>query len=203
MDREQMFEEESLLLSILIGEHEARWWKRHMFKVTDESSVVNYFTPNEMIHFWCSFERFSQTVEMVHHRFVARSRNETPILRITFEKDTQHRWTPCSVLIETHLLCSFEARREESIPMYQAQSQNTRWCCTSASIFDRQASRSTIRGWFDWLDLGDLNHRTLERFSWWQMHATNKSWHRRAFSPWNRHNHSHHTDMSLHRSDSM
>ena len=111
MDREQMSEEESLLLPILIGEHEARWWKRHMFEITNESSVVDYSALNDMIHFGCSFERFSQTVEMVHHRFIARSRDETPILRIAIEKDTQHRWTPCSVLIETHLPCSFEARR--------------------------------------------------------------------------------------------
>lgn len=107
---DQTSEEEALLLPILIGEHEARWWKRNTFKIMHESSVFDHTVAHEMVHFRRSFAWFAQAIEIVQHRFIAGSRNEAPILRIAVEKGAQCQWTSCCMLIETHLFRPFKPR---------------------------------------------------------------------------------------------
>jgi hypothetical protein len=81
-----MSEEEALLLSILIREHEACWWKRNTLKIIHETPIFDHSVANEMLHFRLSLAWFAQAIEIVQHRFVTGPRNETPILRIRVEK---------------------------------------------------------------------------------------------------------------------
>ena len=93
--REKNFEEETLSLTILIGERVGGGWSRYTFEIVNELLILDHTTPNEMIRFGSSCKWLSEAVEIVQHDVRSRSRDETPILWIAVEKSTQSSWALC------------------------------------------------------------------------------------------------------------